>query len=43
MVGHTVKPLRERLGDVKLKELTAGDAQETPLDALAERLSTRSL
>ena len=30
----TVKPLRERLGDVKLRELTAGDVQET-LDALA--------
>jgi len=28
----TVKPLRERLGDVKLRELTAGDVQET-LDA----------
>jgi len=38
----TVKPLRERLGDVKLRELTAGDVQET-LDALARRLSTRSL
>ena len=38
----TVKPLRERLGDVKLRELTAGDVQET-LDALADRLSTRSL
>ena len=38
----TVKPLREWLGDVKLKELTAGDVQET-LDALAGRLSTRSL
>ena len=38
----TVKPLRERLGDVKLRELTAGDVQET-LDALAGRLSTRSL
>jgi len=38
----TVKPLRERLGDVKLRELTAGEVQET-LDALAGRLSTRSL
>ena len=38
----TVKPLRERLGDDKLRELTAGDVQET-LDALADRLSTRSL
>ena len=38
----TVKPLRERLGEVKLRELTAGDVQET-LDALAGRLSTRSL
>jgi hypothetical protein len=38
----TVKPLRERLGDIKLRELTAGDVQET-LDALAGRLSTRSL
>jgi integrase len=38
----TVKPLRERLGDVKLRELTAGDVQET-MDALAGRLSTRSL
>jgi hypothetical protein len=38
----TVKPLRERLGEVKLRELTAGDVQET-LDALAARLSTRSL
>jgi integrase len=38
----TVKPLRERLGDIKLKELTAGDVQET-LDALVGRLSTRSL
>jgi integrase len=34
--------LRERLGEVKLRELTAGDVQET-LDALAGRLSTRSL
>jgi integrase len=38
----TVKPLRGPLGDVKLRELTAGDVQET-LDALAGRLSTRSL
>jgi integrase len=38
----SVKPLGEQLGDVKLKELTAGDVQET-LDALAGRLSTRSL
>jgi integrase len=38
----TVKALREPLGEVKLRELTAGDVQET-LDALAERLSTRSL
>ena len=38
----TVKPLRQRLGEVKLRELTAGDVQET-LDALAGRLSTRSL
>jgi hypothetical protein len=37
-----VKPLRERLGEVKLRELTAGDVQET-LDVLAGRLSTRSL
>ena len=33
----TVKALRERLGEVKLKELTAGDVQET-LDALNGRL-----
>jgi len=38
----TVKPLREQIGEVKLRELTAGDVQET-LNALAERLSTRSL
>jgi integrase len=38
----TVKPLRERLGAVKLRDLTAGDVQET-LDALSGRLSTRSL
>jgi hypothetical protein len=38
----TVKALRERLGEVKLRELTSGDVQETP-DALAGRLSTRSL
>ena len=37
-----VKAVRERLGEVKLRELTAGEAQET-LDALAGRLSTRSL
>ena len=35
----TVKPLRQRLGEVKLRELTAGDVQET-LDALAGRLSS---
>jgi integrase len=35
----TVKPLRDRLGEVKLRELTAGDLQET-LDVLAARLST---
>ena len=38
----TVKPLRERLGEVKLKELTAGDVQET-INGLAGRLSARSL
>ncbi len=38
----TVKPLRERLGEVRLKDLTAGDVQET-LDILTGRLSTRSL
>src|SRR5579872_1717520 len=38
----TVKPLREPLGDIKLRELTAGDVQQT-LDALADRLSTRTL
>ncbi len=38
----TVKPLRERLGDVKLRDLTAGDVQEA-LDGLAVQLSTRSL
>jgi integrase len=38
----TVKPLRKRLGEVKLRELTASDVQEA-LDALAGRLSTRSL
>jgi hypothetical protein len=32
----TVKPLRERLADVKLRELTAGDVQQI-LDALADR------
>ena len=34
--------MREQLGKVKLKELTAGDVQQT-LDVLATRLSTRSL
>src|SRR5206468_1243789 len=38
----TVKPLSQRLGEVKSRQLTAGDVQET-LDALAGRLSTRSL
>jgi integrase len=38
----TVKPLRERLADLELSELTAGDVQAT-LDTLADRLSTRSL
>ena len=38
----TVKPLREPLGDVRLRELTAGDVQQT-LDELAGRLSTRTL
>jgi len=38
----TVKPLRERLGEVKLRDLTAGDVQEA-LDGLAVQLSTRSL
>ena len=38
----TVKPLRERLADVKLRDLTAADVQET-LDVLAGQLSTRSL
>ena len=38
----TVKPLREPLGDIKLRELTAGDVQQT-LDGLALRLSTRTL
>jgi hypothetical protein len=38
----TVKPLRQRLDEVRLRKLTAGDIQET-LDALAGRLSTRSL
>ena len=27
--GDTVQPLRERLGEVRLKDLTAGDVQET--------------
>jgi hypothetical protein len=26
---YTVKPLRQRLGEVKLRELTAGDVHET--------------
>jgi hypothetical protein len=34
--------LRESLGSVKLRELTAGDVQQA-LDALAGRLSTRTL
>ena len=38
----TVKPLRESLGNIKLRELTAGDVQQA-LDALADRLSTRDL
>jgi integrase len=38
----TVKPLREQIGEIKLRELTAGDVQAA-LDGLAERLSTRSL
>ena len=38
----TAKALRERLSEVKLRELTAGYVQET-LDALAGQLSTRSL
>ena len=38
----TVKPLREPLGDSKLRELTAGDVQQT-LNVLADRLSTRTL
>jgi len=38
----SVKPLRERLAGVKLRDLTAGDVQEA-LDALAGQLSTRSL
>jgi hypothetical protein len=38
----TVKPLRAQLADVKLRDLTAGDVQES-LDALAGELSTRSL
>jgi hypothetical protein len=29
LYADTVKPPKERLGDVKLKELTAGDVQET--------------
>jgi integrase len=42
LYSDTVKPLRVRLADVKLRDLTAGDVQET-LDALAGQLSTRSL
>ena len=38
----TVKPMRVQLGDVKLKELNAGDVQAA-LDALTSDLSTRSL
>lgn len=38
----TVKPLRELLGDMKLRALTAGDVQQA-LDTLSARLSTRSL
>ena len=38
----SVKPLRDRLADVKLRDLTAGDVQDS-LDALAGELSTRSL
>jgi hypothetical protein len=38
----TVKPLREPLGDIKLREITAGEVQRT-LGALADRLSTRTL
>lgn len=38
----SVKPLRERLAGVRLRDLTAGDVQET-LDALSGQLSTRSL
>jgi integrase len=38
----TVKPLRELLNDVKLRDLTAGDVQQA-LDTLSARLSTRSL
>jgi hypothetical protein len=37
-----VEPLREPLGDIKLRGLTAEDVQQT-LDALADRLSTRTL
>jgi hypothetical protein len=37
----TVKALRERLGEVKLRERTAGDVRET-LDALAARLRSGS-
>jgi integrase len=38
----SVKPLRELLDDVKLRNLTAGDVQQA-LDTLSARLSTRSL
>ena len=38
----TVKPLRERLASVKLRDPSAGDVQEA-LDTLAGHLSTRSL
>lgn len=38
----TVKPLRELIAHVKLKDLTAGDVQSS-LDSLSPRLSTRSL
>ena len=38
----SVKPLRERLADVRLRDLTAGEVQET-FDTLAGQLSTRSL
>jgi len=38
----TVKPPRKRLGEVKLRELTAGDVQET-LDALASNSAQRRI